>query len=54
MMKETVETLIEDLSDELTNQLDGTDRHSEMRISYLKRAIKELKEIHKVSEEDRT
>lgn len=41
--KETVETLIEDLHDELVNRLDGTQRSSEIRIAYLKRAIKELK-----------
>ena len=43
MLKETIETLIEDLRCELVNRQDGTDRYDEVRISYLKRAIKELK-----------
>ena len=45
MKEQTVETLIQDLSDELVCRLDGSERYSEIRISYLKRAIKELNEI---------
>ena len=52
MKEQTVETLIQDLSDELVCRLDGSERYSEIRISYLKRAIKELKEIKIFDEEE--
>ena len=52
MKEQTVETLIQDLSDELVCWLDGSERYSEIRISYLKRAIKELKEIKIFDEEE--
>tara|TARA_R110002020_G_C15839181_1_gene734988 strand:+ start:363 stop:545 length:183 start_codon:yes stop_codon:yes gene_type:complete len=46
MKKETVETLIEDLSDELVDRLDSPESYGmNMRIEYLQRAINELKEI---------
>ena len=41
---ETLVTILEDLEGELVNRLDGTDRYSEIRISYLKRTIKEIKQ----------
>ena len=52
LKEQTVETLIQDLSDELVCRLDGSERYSEIRISYLKRAIKELKEIKIFDEEE--
>ena len=42
MDSEILETMLEDFKSDLINYLDGTNRYSEIRISYLKRAIKEI------------
>jgi hypothetical protein len=42
MDSEILETMLEDFKSELLNLLDGTNRYSEIRISYLQKAIKEI------------
>ena len=42
MNSEILETILDDFKSELVNRLDGTDRYSEVRISFLQKAIKEI------------
>ena len=42
MDSEILETMLEDFKSELLNLLDGTNRYSEIRISYRQKAIKEI------------
>ena len=42
MDSEILETMLEDFKSDLINYLNETNRYSEIRISYLKRAIKEI------------
>jgi len=39
MESELLETMLDDFKSELTNRLDGTMKHSDIRIAYLKKAI---------------
>ena len=49
MDSEILETMLEDFKSELLNLLDGTNRYSEIRISYLQEAIKEIQTELKIN-----
>ena len=44
MKSEILETILDDFKSELINRLDGTDRHSEVRISFLRKTIEEIQQ----------